>query len=81
MLSLGNKPSERWSASLSLGVAFGNSAIKKSLIDTSGTIVLSKTNPHSISMGMGAFLYEANLAYEKGPFAMKIGKFHYTYSD
>lgn len=80
LLFLNSKPSENWSTNLSLGVAFGNSAIRKTMRDTND-VIISKTNPNSISLGMGGFLYEANIAYETGPLALKIGKFHYSYSD
>jgi hypothetical protein len=80
LVFLGSQPAENWTTNLSLGVAFGNSAIKKSLRDTNNTLI-SKTNPNSISLGMGGFLYEANIGYQAGSFGLKIGKFHYTYSD
>ncbi|GEM_PF-5626049 len=81
MIFLGNKPSDNWTTNLSLGVAFGNSAIKKTIKDTNNTTI-GRTNPNSISLGMGGFLYEASIAYHRGDaFALKIGKFHYTYSD
>jgi hypothetical protein len=75
-----NKPSENWITTLSLGVYFENTAIKKTIKDTSG-LVIGRTNPNSISLGMGGFLHEANVAYQQGNFSLKIGKYHYVYSD
>ncbi|MDB5106695.1 MAG: hypothetical protein JWP91_4384 [Fibrobacteres bacterium] len=80
MLFLGNKPSDNWATDLSIGVFFGNSAIKKTIMDTNSTVI-GRTNPNSISLGMGAFLYEASVAYHTPSLSLKLGKFHYTYSD
>jgi hypothetical protein len=80
MLLLGQRPTENWNINMSVGVFYGNSAIKKTLTDTNGAVI-GRLNPNSLSLGMGAFLYEANVAYEHGPFSVKAGKFHYQYSD
>ncbi|MDB5049084.1 MAG: hypothetical protein JWO30_2155 [Fibrobacteres bacterium] len=80
MLFLGSQPSENWALEIGLGVAYGNSAIKKTLKDTSGNIV-AKTNPNSISLDMNAFLYVADITFKTGAYSLKVGKFHYTYSD
>src|SRR4051794_26414244 len=52
MLFLGNNPSDNWTTDLSIGVFFGNSAIKKTIMDTNNTVI-GRTNPNSISLGMG----------------------------
>jgi hypothetical protein len=80
MVFLNSKPSENWTTNLSVGVAFENSAIKGSIRDSNNALI-SKTNPNSISLGMGGFLYEANIDFHIGTYALKIGKFHYRYSD
>ncbi len=79
---INQKPNDNWDANLSFGVAFGNNAIKKTLKTDSGAVV-GRINPHSVALGMNAFLYEANVAYKTASdaFAVKIGKFHYVYSD
>lgn len=56
LLFLNNQPTENWALNVSLGVGYGNSAIIKTLRDSSGGVV-GNTNPNSISLGMGAFLY------------------------
>jgi hypothetical protein len=82
MVFLNNKVSEQWTTDLSLGLWYGNTAIKGSLSDKNGNQI-SHTNPNSISLGMGAFLHEAVVGYksESGLFGMKVGKYHYQYSD
>lgn len=80
LVFLNSKPSDNWELDLGLGVAYANSAIKKTLKDTLGEVV-GKTNPNSISLGMYPFVYHASVNYKAGSYALKIGKFHYTYSD
>jgi hypothetical protein len=80
LVFLGNKPDENWATNLSVGVAYGNSAVRKSIRDTNDNLI-SKTNPNTISLDMGAFLYEANFAYQGEKLGLKMGRFHYTYSD
>ena len=80
LLLLNGRPGDNWETNLSVGVGYGNSAIKKTIRNQSD-LVISKTNPNSISLGMSAFLHEADFAYAKGPLALKVGKFHYSYSD
>ncbi len=80
LIFLGGEPAENWTTNLSLGVGFGNSAMKKTLKDTSGSVV-GKTDPKSLSLGMGGFLYEASISFHTSEFGLKIGKFHYSYSD
>jgi hypothetical protein len=79
-LFLGSQPAEHWRLDMSLGVVYLNNAIKKTLKDDSGSVI-STTNPNSFSLGMNAYLYEANLAYKTGNYTLKVGKFHYVYSD
>ncbi len=80
LLFLKRAPSDMWETNLSLGIAYGNSAIKRTIRNGSG-LVISKTNPNSISLGMSAFLYEADVVFKQPSYFLKIGKFHYNYSD
>ena len=80
MLFLNNKVNDHWTTDLSLGIWFGNTAIKKTLTDTNGAII-GRLNPNSLSLGMGGFLHEAAVSFGAGPFSMRIGKFHFVYSE
>lgn len=80
MLFLDGKPMENWETHISVGLAYFNTAIKKSIWGA-GDVPVAATNPHSISIGMGAFLHEAKIGYGNGGFDLTLGKFHYKYSD
>lgn len=80
LIFLGSKPSESWEMKLGVGIAYFNTAIAKSIWGDADAPIAT-TNPHSISLGMNAFLYEAKVAHSSGPFSATVGKFHYRYSE